>query len=855
MSNQTTISRVDTVGATFSRILLIGLLAVLTACSDSSDDRPAPAPPPEIEPPIEPVDAVAYSATLHHTEGGVPHVVAADWGSLGFGTGYSDGQDNFCITARNILKNRSQLSEFFGPGEGNRNSDYFYALLAANGTYDAEVDAEMEALFVGYAAGFNRYLRDTGVDNLPDPACQGADWIQPMSLEDVRRIHLTPAFLPNFAQLLFPTAPPLVVADKDKASAEESAPESRVLPVEKLVPTQELLALVEGITTAQDKGSNGVAIGRDLTVNQSGMLYTNPHLDPDLTFRFAMMHQIMPGVMNMVGANAYDRANVGFGTNGDVAWTNTVSASKSFAWYRLDLVPGDPFSYLYDGESRPIEPTTVTITVKSKDGSLAEESYTFYSTHYGPMLGLIFQWGTDHAYSLRIADEGARNWQGGAIALARSRTVRELKAALNEYTSSPGINTLAADTTGEVLYSDSSPTPNFSDSQLVDCVVPGPAPYGDEYLGNGEACEWQTDADSSAPGLVGGQRQPYLYRNDYVTNSNDDYWLANPNEPVTGYPLVYGVPEEERTLRTRSGLMMMESRQSGTDGLAGTLFDTDSLLDRMLSNQHFAGQVLRDDLVTLCNNNPTVTLEGGDVDISAACSVLADWDLAANLDSRGSHLFREFMRIGDGGRWLPETFNYKVPFSADDPINTPSGLTADNPLALEALAEAVQILGDAGIPLDARLGDIQSVTRNGEVIPMHGGEEFEGVFNKMSLDFGGSEGYPEITGSSASWIMTVEFGEQGPKIKGVLSYSQSTNTESPHYSDMTKLFSNKELVDIPYHLDDVEAAATDSAELTEGTEQCAGNGWEAYIEPAFADEEACREYFLDVSENQITGYL
>lgn len=830
-------------------------LISMAGCSDSPDRAAAP-PAPPTEPPAPPVMATAYQAELMRTEGGFPHVVAEDWGSLGFGTGYGDAQDNVCITARNILKIRAELSANFGPGGGNLNSDYFYAMLNAIGQFDADIDLEMEQLFAGYAAGFNRYLRDTGVANLPDPACQGAQWVSPMTADDVKRIHLTPAFLPNFLQLLFPTAPELVVSQNTADEAATTIKKARAEQTE-AKPSNALLTAVEAMTSMHDKGSNGVAIGKELSANGRGMLYTNPHLGPDLTFRFSLMHHIIPGVVNMLGANAYDRANVGFGTNGDVAWTNTVSASRNFNWYRLDLVPGDPFSYLFDGETRPIEPTEVTVNVKQEDGSLEEQSYTFYRSHFGPMLGLIFTWGDEHAYSLRIADEGARGLQGGSLALQRAASVRELKAALNKYTSSPGTNIIAADAGGETLYIDSSPTPNFSNQQLMDCVIPGRDAFGPEFHGNSSACEWRTDEDSSAPGLVGGSNQPFLFRNDYVTNSNDSYWLANPNAPITDALNVYGDIEDERTLRTRSGLLMVAARQAGTDGLPGNTFDLDSLLGRMLSNQHIVGQLLRDDLVTLCQAEPMVTLEDVEVDVSAACTALENWDLTSNLDSRGSHVMRETLRIlheGDNARFLPENLNYAVPFSAEDPLNTPRGLTSDNPLALEALAGAVQILEEAGIALDAPLRDLQSVTRNDERIPLHGGEEWEGVFNKMSLNFAGADGYPEITGSSASWIMGVAFTQDGLEAKGNLTYSQSTNTASPHYADQTKLFSEKAFIDIPYKLEDVRAAAMDTMQLSEGTDQCADDGWAAFTVPGFADETACREHFAAIYDARLTDY-
>ncbi len=39
----------------------------------------------------------------------------------------------------------------------------------------------------GYVKGYNAYLKDTGVDNLPDERCRGADWVRPIKKIDVYR--------------------------------------------------------------------------------------------------------------------------------------------------------------------------------------------------------------------------------------------------------------------------------------------------------------------------------------------------------------------------------------------------------------------------------------------------------------------------------------------------------------------------------------------------------------------------------------------------------------------------------------------------------------------------------------------
>ena len=54
---------------------------------------------------------------------------------------------------------------------------------------------------------------------------------------------------------------------------------------------------------------------------------------------------------------------------------------------------------------------------------------------------------------------------------------------------------------------------------------------------------------------------PFLERSDYVTNSNDSYWLSNPKHPLHGFARIIGDERTPRSLRTRSGLTMTEKRR------------------------------------------------------------------------------------------------------------------------------------------------------------------------------------------------------------------------------------------------------------------------------------------------------
>src|SRR5690606_6379069 len=50
----------------------------------------------------------SYQARIRRTAFGVPHIVADDYGSLGFGQGYAFAEDNACVLADQILKLRGE---------------------------------------------------------------------------------------------------------------------------------------------------------------------------------------------------------------------------------------------------------------------------------------------------------------------------------------------------------------------------------------------------------------------------------------------------------------------------------------------------------------------------------------------------------------------------------------------------------------------------------------------------------------------------------------------------------------------------------------------------------------------------
>lgn len=718
-----------------------------------------------------------YSALIQRASYGVPHITARDFASLGFGAGYAQAEDNICLIAERMVTVRAQRSRWFGTEASNVSSDIFHQkaiddqvaerLLAGPRDGVRAPSAQVRDQIRGFVAGYNAYLLDA--KTITDPACAGKEWVRPISELDMWRAY--------WAEMVRASSGAL--ADGIVAATPPTANGSNV-------PARAPRA--EAVVTALDGapaglGSNAYGLGRDGTASGAGILLANPHFPWDGAERFYRMHLKVPGRYDVEGAALVGDPFIQIGHNGQIAWSHTVSTARRFVWHRLALVPGDPTSYLYDGRARQM--TARTVTVQTPAGPV---SRTLYDTHFGPVVVVPghFDWTTTTAYAITDANATNNRALDGWLAMGRARSVSELRAVLDRRQFLPWVNVIAADRGGRALYADHSVVPRVTDSLAAACI---PAPFQSLYASSGQAvldgsrssCELGRDPDAVVPGILGPANLPTLVRGDYVTNSNDSYWLAHPEQPLEGYPRVVGDERTQRSLRTRLGVHQVRQRLAGADGLPGKGFTTSNLWEVMLGNRAYGGELVRDDLVRICEAQPAATTsDGATVDLTAACAALRGWDLRTELDSRGAHLFTEFALAGG--------LRFADAFDPTAPLTTPSRLAVDDPGIRTALADAVQKLAD--IPLDARLGDVQTEPRGAEDIPIHGGRPEAGVFNMIIGGFESGVGYPKVH-HGTSFLMAVELGGNGPSGRQVLTYSQSANPNSPWYADQTRLYSGK----------------------------------------------------------------
>ncbi|MBO0816187.1 MAG: penicillin acylase family protein, partial [Actinobacteria bacterium] len=145
------------------------------------------------------VAAAGLSAQIRYTTGGIPHVLAHGWTSLGFGYGYAFAKDNLCTMANDYVTVEAQRSRYFGPtgvdiqrGNGvvvsNLDSDLFFQQIIDSGVVQHLAQALTPAekqVETGYTKGYNAYLAHAGgAAGVPDPACRGQAWVKPITVLD-----------------------------------------------------------------------------------------------------------------------------------------------------------------------------------------------------------------------------------------------------------------------------------------------------------------------------------------------------------------------------------------------------------------------------------------------------------------------------------------------------------------------------------------------------------------------------------------------------------------------------------------------------------------------------------------------
>ncbi len=781
-----------------------------------------------------------YDVTVTRTTYGIPHINADDYGSLGYGYGYAFAQDNLCTMMEDLVAIRGERSKYWG-GEGtysipavpvnpnNVDSDFFWKFMAdadAVRRFRNAAAPQVRRLVHGYVDGFNRYMAELQAGEHPgeQAACADAPYLQPIEDDDMYRRFIRLAILASSEALIteIATAAPPGLG----AAAAPEDPAGKLEALKKMDPAE----LPFRRLRQKAMGSNMYALGPGATGGEP-IIFGNPHFPWVGTERFYLAHLTLPGVIDVEGVSLYGAPVVMIGFNDHVAWSHTVSTAYRFTFYKLSLNLANPTQYTYNGQMEDMTAVPLSVEVLNPDDSTTTRYRTLYRSRYGPMLVMkvgslpVLDWNRLTAFTLRDANYENTRVINQFFEWNKAKSFDQFKDLQASILGVPWVNTVASGPGGDAYYADVSVVPHVTDAQAESCavqpyselvglIVPG-LPLMD---GGDPACQWGTDPDAPAPGIFGPSHLPKLERQDWVANSNDSYWLTNPAQPLTGYSRIIGDEGTPRSLRTRQGILQIQHRLDGSDGLGGPdLFDVSNLEEIVLSSHIYSGDLAQDAVLSdLCPR-------AGIFDTSDACNAIAQWDRAATLTSIGLPVWKTFW-----DNLLTLLIDYwKTPFDVNDPVNTPRNLNTSLFGVSKALYDAQTRIEEAGLSFTAPLGEQQHSGVNDPSIPIFGEGGAIGAFtiaedSEIEADPSllGPEGYRIDFGNS--YIQVVTWDDEGVHTQGFLTYSESTDPANPHYADFTEAYSQKRWQQLPFHPEEIAADRQSQITLT-GTPTRAGN--------------------------------
>lgn len=807
-------------------------------------------------PPVTTVDGGAlepFKATVRRTSLGVPHVKADDMGGVGYGYGYVFAEDNVCILLEEILTARGERAKYFGDkaydlgqttSRSNIASDAAYKMIIPPASIEkakAGLDAETQSVVRGYAAGVSRYVRELkgGKHEGRHASCRTEPWLREIDETDMyyrfSKLVLI-ASSANFIDAFFAArpsspriGPPAPGEIRPAAPRAPSAAEVRE-GFERIAPS--FAELRRG-----EFGSNMYSFGSEVT-GGGGLQFGNPHFPWFGGERLYQVHLTVPGKMDVQGASLYGVPVVLIGFTDSFAWSHTVSSAYRFTPYKLTLKPGDPLTYLVDGEEKRIEKIDSSIEVKNDDGTMRSETVSLYRSEYGPMIYLgnpAFEWTTEQAFTIRDANAENFRFVRNFARWNKAKSFDEFLAIHAEETSVPWVNTTAASKDGRAYYGDLSVVPNVPDALAEACKVPilsgllaGSAPGLPLLDGSKKSCAWATDADSRQPGAFGPGNLPKVTRQDWVVNCNDSYWLTNTKAPITGYANVIGRKDYEQSLRSRLCHQQVLDRVSGKDGLPGTQMNAELLKQITLGSRVFSAERFKAPLTSALCAQATIQLTTDpltkadvtppvDVPTGAACAALAAWDGKNDPDSKGSLVWDEFWFRFEAVR-AANVVVFKTPFDPKDPVNTPSDPKTDEPQLAQAFAAAIVAVQKSGFAFDApRSAFSFREGKGGERIPVPGGFQRTGNFaiaQVRPVVLRPGTGYGPLNYGN-SFLEVVAFGPNGVDASTFVTYSLSTDPASPHYDDYTRAYGQKQWLKAAFTEAEVAADVKETVELSQ----------------------------------------
>jgi acyl-homoserine-lactone acylase len=738
----------------------------LVAAACSPDDKADP----DQDPPATVVDDGGYVATVVRTAHDIPHITAADIGSLGFGQGWAVAADRGCELADQILKVRGERARWHGAGDGDVHlaSDITYRswdLRARATELWPTLSDDARAMVQGYADGFNLWLSDNGADSLPG-WCSGAPWIAPVDALDLVAYHHDLSMVASGRMLVGAVAaaqppaaapepaagtPGLVAANGSAlASPDPAGPvvvptmgdvggtawalgraatgsTTSVLGSATQFPWDGELALWENHLTLTSPDGNGWAVA---TTAPAGATGTSAGSSASTSTSAGASARSAPRpLLDVYGFSLVGLPGVFSGFTADVAWTQVPSGGQRLTYATVDLVDGDPTSYRFGDATRSMTAVPVEVEVLGDDGTLTTVQRTVWTTVHGPVVALPgMAWGTDRAFAYRDAAVARPAMVDHFLGMNRARSLTDIDDVHATVGATGWTATVAVSASGWAWVGDPSATPAVSDGALVgalalaatDPVAGQVAAQGAVMLaGSDPASLWQQVDGAVAPGVVPWSQQPKVQRRDWVVATGDTHWRPNDTVVLSGFSPLVGTEGAPLTPRARYSLTavadmvalaQLDDRTLGGGDIRAVLLENRGLVSGLLLEQ-VAERCRAADVVQVGARvaaDGTLLWEPQQVAMTPICNLLDRWLGTWNPEDQAPALWNEFLAAFEPAELRGAGRLFADNVDPAKPIDTPATLA---PAPATGADPVLVALAEASLTLTAAGFDIDDFWR------------------------------------------------------------------------------------------------------------------------------------------------
>jgi len=502
-------------------------------------------------------------------------------------------------------------------------------------------------------------------------------------------------------------------------------------------------------------GSNAWAIGTSKSESGNAILLTQPHPPwfPDYLFFEA---QLTCEELNIYGIALVGSPSIAMGFNENLGWALTFNQADTMDLIELEILDD---KYLVDGNWKPFESTEEIINVKKKDSMLFETVQIKKSD-----FGYIIEEKNGKALALRLSGLDRPFFIQQFSDMAKASNLEEFKNATKKL-QLPLQNIIYADKKGDIFY-------------LYNGIIP--------KRPEGNLDDWSKIIPATKLGALVTE---YLSYNDlpkftnpksgFVANSNNDPWTST--FPFEIFPEDYpsyitDKPFKNFDNRSKRSLKMINNKDKLSFNEIVELQSSTyaELTDRSLL-----------ELVEFAE-------ESIDTLLNEAAVVLKNWDRTLDTSSKGSVLFVNWFNS------LKKTKLFEVKFSKESPLSTPNTLTMEAKVLLLKAAEKTK---EKYGKLDVSWGEVYETNYAEKTFKGGLGLSEVGSFNAGFYRPMSKIKYTLLGGSAFTSV--VEFGNK-IKAKGILSYGNASQKDSPFNGDQIQMLLNRKLRDIWFYPNDID---------------------------------------------------